>query len=428
MLFRKKESNKLKKENPSSNFENYVKKSNNNPKNGKFDYKENKTKEIILKVAEAYQDDLNYNIVMMDTSSMSQIGVRPGDYVEVEGNRKTVAKVELDKASDLNLMIVRMDSITRKNARTTIGENVIIRPAKVNEAIKITIAPLANNVKIDSTLLSKLISGKVIVKGDLIKLGNPTKKTFDVFGDEFMRLMLDGFPGTSIFGFGELRFMVINTIPENYVVITENTNINISSKIILEKDLTTTPTILKFSLGLKRGDDDIDWLVTYYDSFPIQKSKILNTTKDYENSIDFDLILDQSGKKYLLKHFSFPVLPAASGKAKIKINVNVDSYGAVNISVENPPLTEDKLIYSTKELIKKPATEAEEILTAIEVILSARNLSLKKEEYENIQKIRDNLVSALESRDEIKIKTEIKESKPLLDKLTERIYSLHQDK
>ena len=50
--------------------------------------------EIQLKVAEAIQDDVNKGIVRVDSSYMKQLGVKSGDILEIEGNRKTVAIVD----------------------------------------------------------------------------------------------------------------------------------------------------------------------------------------------------------------------------------------------------------------------------------------------------------------------------------------------
>ena len=43
-------------------------------------------KEIKLKVAEAIQDDVNKGVVRIDSSFLTEMGIRPGDIVELEGN------------------------------------------------------------------------------------------------------------------------------------------------------------------------------------------------------------------------------------------------------------------------------------------------------------------------------------------------------
>ena len=41
-------------------------------------------KEIKLKVAEAFQDDVNKGIVRIDSSFLKEAGIRPGDIIEIE--------------------------------------------------------------------------------------------------------------------------------------------------------------------------------------------------------------------------------------------------------------------------------------------------------------------------------------------------------
>ncbi|MCW1301883.1 MAG: CDC48 family AAA ATPase [Candidatus Parvarchaeota archaeon] len=185
---------------------------------------------IELKVAEAHQDDIGYNLVRVDNGVLKQIGVRPGEFIEIEGNRKTVALVDRAYPADLNLRIIRMDGTTRKNAKATIGENVVIRPAEVTEADEITLAPTSNNVKVNSALLSKLLNERAMTKGDLVRVGNSVRggNIGDIFGDEFIKIMLDGFSGAPIFGLGEMMFIVLNTSPKGYVMVTETTRINLS--------------------------------------------------------------------------------------------------------------------------------------------------------------------------------------------------------
>ena len=40
-------------------------------------------KELKLKVAEAIQDDVNKGIVRIDSSFLTEIGIRPGDIIEL---------------------------------------------------------------------------------------------------------------------------------------------------------------------------------------------------------------------------------------------------------------------------------------------------------------------------------------------------------
>ena len=103
-------------------------------------------KTLKLKVVEAIQDDLYKGIVRLDTNLMQQIAVRPGDIVEIEGERNTVAVVERAYPGDIGLNIIRMDGLIRRNAKTGIGEIVKVKKADVKEAKKITISPAKKGI------------------------------------------------------------------------------------------------------------------------------------------------------------------------------------------------------------------------------------------------------------------------------------------
>ena len=45
-------------------------------------------KEVKLKVMEALQEEAYKGIVRIDSETMKDIGVRPGDIIEIEGGRK----------------------------------------------------------------------------------------------------------------------------------------------------------------------------------------------------------------------------------------------------------------------------------------------------------------------------------------------------
>jgi len=108
--------------------------------------------EITLRVQESLPDDVNKGIVRMDYTQMKKIGVRPGNVVEIEGKRKTVALVDRAYPGDIGLNILRIDGITRhNNAKTSIGETVKVRKADVKEAKKLVIAPAREGITIKAS-------------------------------------------------------------------------------------------------------------------------------------------------------------------------------------------------------------------------------------------------------------------------------------
>ena len=140
--------------------------------------KKKPTAEVKLKVAEAIQDDVNKGIVRIDSTFMQQIGVRVGDIVEIEGDRKTVAIADRAYPGDIGLNIIRTDGIVRRNAKTGIGELVKVTKADVKEAKKVTIAPAKKGIMIRAPpdIFKQGLLGRSVVKGDIVSLGGTRRR------------------------------------------------------------------------------------------------------------------------------------------------------------------------------------------------------------------------------------------------------------
>ena len=178
-------------------------------------------KNLRLKVMEAVQDDVNKGIVKMDSSFMKQIEVNPGDILEIKGERITAAIVDRAYPGDIGLNIIRMDGNTRRNARTSIGELVEVKKANIKPAKSISIAPAHPGVVVKASpqLFKQGLTGKALVKGDIVSLGRARKRNFERETDDVFSLMQNQFSG---FGFGDLKFMVIDTNPKKEIVIVGN--------------------------------------------------------------------------------------------------------------------------------------------------------------------------------------------------------------
>ncbi len=102
-----------------------------------------KKEEIKLRVMEAMQEEAYKGIVRIDSQDMRDIKIRPGDIVEIEGERKTVGIVDRAYPTDIGEAVIRMDGILRRNSKTGIGEYVKIRKIEVKEAKKVTISAIS---------------------------------------------------------------------------------------------------------------------------------------------------------------------------------------------------------------------------------------------------------------------------------------------
>ncbi len=196
-------------------------------------------KQIKLKVAEAYQDDVNKGIVRVDRDFLKQINARPGSLVEMEGQKKTVAIVDSALPTDVGLSVIRMDGLTRRNAGTSIGEYVKLAIAEVKEAKRVTIAPARRGVRVSAppqTFLNSLL-GRPVSKGDIISLGGTRTRRSTFSGSPFediFSMLNEDFMGS--FGFAGLKFIVVSTEPKEACIITENTEILLKPEAVEVKE------------------------------------------------------------------------------------------------------------------------------------------------------------------------------------------------
>ena len=164
-------------------------------------------KEAVLKIAEAFQQDVGYGRARIDHQTRMNLDLSIGDVIEIEGNKKTSAVVWRAHPTDEGKGIIRIDNLTRKNAGTGLGERVKIRKATVKEAKEVTLAPLISKGQqiqfgsgIDN-LIKKGLLKRPITKGDSVII-----------------------PGIALFG-SSLPFVIMNTNPSGIVSINESTKI-----------------------------------------------------------------------------------------------------------------------------------------------------------------------------------------------------------
>jgi transitional endoplasmic reticulum ATPase len=188
----------------------------------------NKVSKILkLKVAEAMQDDVNKGIVRIDSKYLKELNLEVGSFVEIKGDRSTVCIVDRGLPGDLGLNIIRMDGLSRRNAKTGIGEIVTIKPAKVKEAKKVVLAPAKEGVliKANSALFKNGLMGRAVKKNDFVALGGSRSRRQTIMQnpafDDINSIIDHRF---SAFGLGDLKFVITNAEPKKeFALITENT-------------------------------------------------------------------------------------------------------------------------------------------------------------------------------------------------------------
>jgi len=188
--------------------------------------------EIRLKVVEALQDDAYKGIARIDPQLMKIMGLNRGDLISIKGGRETVSIVDRAYPADVGEQIIRIDGLIRKNAKTGVGEAVIVSKANAKPALKVSIAPAQHGVMVqgDPEVFKNGLLGRAVVKGDIISLGGVQRRRDmmqegfpDLFGD-----LNDLFGGFS--GFQQLKFVVVSTNPSQPCIITENTELILNAK------------------------------------------------------------------------------------------------------------------------------------------------------------------------------------------------------
>lgn len=195
------------------------------------------SKEVRLRVVEALQDDAYKGIARIDPNLMRALGLNRGDIVSLKGEKETVAIVDRAYPADVGEGIIRIDGLIRRNARTSVGEQISVKKAQTKPANKVSIAPAQQGILVqgDPELLKNGLLGRAVVKGDLISLGGVQRRRDlmgegmpDIFGD-----LNDFFGGGFGFGgFQQIKFVVTATNPNQPCIINENTEITLNSKAV----------------------------------------------------------------------------------------------------------------------------------------------------------------------------------------------------
>ena len=199
---------------------------------------------VKLKVLEALQDDAYKGVARIDTEVMRALGLNRGDIISIKGDRETLAIVDRSYPADIGEGIIRIDGLTRKNARTSINEKVIIKKANIKPAKKISIAPAQQGIMVqgDPELFKNSLLGRALTKGDIIALGGTQRRRDlmhdmdDIFGEDFGNILNNIGRGFGFSGFQNIKFLVVSTNPNQPVIVTESTEVILNAKAVSTTD------------------------------------------------------------------------------------------------------------------------------------------------------------------------------------------------
>ena len=182
------------------------------------------------------QQDIGKGIVRIDSKIMEEINVREGEAVVIEGERETAGRVARSYPADKGLGIARMDGYMRKNAGTSLGENVSVRKADLKEAEEITLAPAEKGVMMqvsNPNIFKKGLANRAVMQGDIVVPGNDRDRPQGMFDDMPFDFDMDKFAFS--FG-GDTKLMIVKTKPKGAVQITRDTEIKVKKQAVEEPE------------------------------------------------------------------------------------------------------------------------------------------------------------------------------------------------
>ena len=161
---------------------------------------------MTLKVKEALAKDVGRAMARIDPEDMKTLGLGVGEIIEIEGKRKTPAKIMPCYAEERGKGIIQMDGISRENAQIGLDEKVKMSKVDHKPANKITLSPLtvSSLVQRDTKYIGSLIEGLPIAAGDRVR--------------------------ATLFGARLCDFKVVDTILAGIVLIGPTTLIRMKSK------------------------------------------------------------------------------------------------------------------------------------------------------------------------------------------------------
>lgn len=97
--------------------------------------------ELRRQISKAYPNDKARGIARLDPDTLLELKLSPGDFIELEGDDRTTAKVWRADRQDWHTETIRLDAYTRHNAGVDIDESVKVRKTRPSEASRIVLAP-----------------------------------------------------------------------------------------------------------------------------------------------------------------------------------------------------------------------------------------------------------------------------------------------
>ncbi len=186
-------------------------------------------KELKLRVAKAIPSDVGHGRARVPFDN--ELNLKPGDIVEIEGERSTAAIVWRCRPEDANLGVIRIDGIIRKNASVSLGDRVVIRKVETQPCTRLVLSPvMAKQQKVRfgpgiEGFARRGLNKRPVVAGDRIFI-----------------------PGMTLFA-EALPFQIVQTQPKGIVQVLPDTEIIIKEEVVDEADASEVSGITYEDIG-----------------------------------------------------------------------------------------------------------------------------------------------------------------------------------
>ena len=184
---------------------------------------------LTLRVAKAIPSDVGHGRARVPFDN--DLNLKPGDIIEVSGERKTAAIVWRCRPEDANLGVIRVDGIIRKNAGVSLGDRVDIRKVETQPCQRLVLSPvMAKQQKVRfgpgiEGFARRGLNKRPVVAGDRIFI-----------------------PGMTLFA-EALPFAIVSTKPKGIVQVLPDTDIVIKEDAVDEEEQGDIQTISYEDIG-----------------------------------------------------------------------------------------------------------------------------------------------------------------------------------
>ena len=167
-----------------------------------------------LKVSEAYPGDVGRKIARIDRSSMKELEVSTGDFIQIEGPQGTVAAVVWPlRHDDEGRGIIRIDGYMRESLGVGVGDYVdVYKAERVEPARSVILAPI-EEIRFGRDFVEYVkehLKGKPLARGEIVVIP-----------------IFEGIP-----------LVVTSTQPAQIVFVVDETEVNIRSKPVRLEEIT----------------------------------------------------------------------------------------------------------------------------------------------------------------------------------------------